>query len=145
MNPLGRFSPGNLVALASDRAKRCAVIGIQPGEHDKALLDHRHHALWQAANTAHREREQANIAYRKESLAGSHRARIALFQEQLAQTDDANIRRMRQVQLDTAENDFKQRIADLDAASARADILATPVVFGCIRIRQGKTPEVVLN
>lgn len=101
----------------------------------KDSLDRRHHALWQAETTAHRIREQANIAYRKESLAGSHRARLALLQEQLAQADNSKIRRMRQAQLDAAENDFARHAAELDAAAARADILATPVVFGTIRIR----------
>ena len=107
----------------------------------KDRLDRSHHALWQAAAAAHRQREQANIAYRKESLVGSHRARTALLQDQLAQSDNSKIRRMRQAQLDTAENDFKQRIADLDAASARADILATTVVFGRIHIRQKGSPQ----
>jgi superfamily II DNA or RNA helicase len=107
----------------------------------KDRLDHSHHALWQTAAAAHRQREQESIAYRKESLVGSHRARITQLQEQLAQSDNSKIRRMRQAQLDTAENDFKQRIANLDAASARADILATPVVFGRIHIRQKGSPQ----
>lgn len=110
----------------------------------KDRLDCRHHAIWQTAKNAHLQRESANITFRKESLVGSHRARTALLQDQLAQADNSNIRRMRQAQLDAAEADFTRRTAELDAA-ARADILATPVVFGRIHIRRDPTSEAKTN
>jgi len=102
----------------------------------KDRLDCRHHACWQVAKKAHLQRETEHITFRKESLASSHRARIALLQDQLSQADNDKIRRMRQAQLDAAEADFIRRAAELDAAAARADILATPVVFGNLHIRR---------
>ena len=60
---------------------------------------------------------------------------------QFVRADNSQTGRMRQAQLDIAETDFARRIADLDAASARADILTTPVVFGRIHVtRQAPNP-----
>jgi len=63
------------------------------------------------------------------------------YTSQFVRADNSKNGRMRQTQLDIAETDFARRIADLDAASAHADILTTPVVFGQIHItRQAPNP-----
>ena len=102
-----------------------------------AELDTQHQALWNEAGMIHRQKIKELAAYRRESLTASHRARIALLDEQLNQATNENIRRMRQSQIDTAEADYARRIQDLDIAAERADIQAESVAYGVLSIKSG--------
>lgn len=95
-------------------------------------LDAQHYRLWSEARAKHRQRTQELAEYRRESLATSHRARIALLEEQLKQAGNEKIQRMRQSQIAAAEADYVRRIKDLDIASKRADIVTKPVAYGVL-------------
>ena len=97
-------------------------------------LDAQHHKLWSEARAQHQQHTQELVVYRKESLSTSHRARLALLQDQLEQASNENIQRMRRSQIETAEADYERRIQDLDRAMERADILAEPVAYGVLSI-----------
>ncbi|HDH11305.1 MAG TPA: hypothetical protein ENG83_03730 [Nitrospirae bacterium] len=56
----------------------------------------RHYKLWSEACEKHQRRTRELAQYRRESLTTSHRARIALLEEQLGQASNDKIRRMRQ-------------------------------------------------
>jgi len=101
-------------------------------------LDAEHYRLWSEARAKHRRRTRELAEYRRESLTTSHRARVALLHEQLNQTADEKIRRMRQSQIDAAEADYARRIQDLDIAMERADIIAEPVAYGIIHVERGE-------
>ena len=98
-------------------------------------LDAQHYKLWSKAREKHQRRTQELAQYRRESLTTSHKARIALLKDQLGQTTDEKIRRMRQSQIDTAEADYARRIQELDIAMERADITAQPVAYGVLQIK----------
>lgn len=100
-------------------------------------LDVHHYKLWSEAREKHKRRTREMAQYRRESLTTSHRARIALLQDQLAQATDEKIRRMRQSQIDTAEADYARRLQELDIAMERTDITAQPVAYGVIHILEG--------
>jgi hypothetical protein len=100
-------------------------------------LDAQHYKLWSDARAKHRRRTQELAEYRRESLAMSHRARIALLEEQLNQADNEKIQRMRQSQIATAEADYARRIQDLDIGMERADVTAGPVAYGVIYVERG--------
>jgi len=100
-------------------------------------LDAQHHKLWSEARAKHRQRTQELAEYRRESLSTSHRARIALLEEQLKQAGNEKIQKMRQSQIATAEADYTRRIQDLDIAMERADVTAGPVAYGIIEISAG--------
>ena len=100
-------------------------------------LDAEHHKLWSEARAKHRLRTQELAAYRRESLATSHRARIALLEEQLKQATNEKIQKMRQSQIAAAEADYARRIQDLDIAMERADVTAQTVAYGVIHIDGG--------
>ena len=97
-------------------------------------LDAHHYKLWSEARAKHRQENQELAAYRRESLSTSHKARIALLEEQLEQATDENIQRMRQSQIAAAEADFKRRTQELDSAMERADVIAEPVAYGILNI-----------
>ena len=101
-------------------------------------LDVQHYSLWNDARTRHRQKTQELVEYRRESLSTSHRARIALLEEQLNQATNEKIQKMRWSQIAAAEADYARRIQELDIALERADILAGPVAYGVIRINSGR-------
>ena len=95
-------------------------------------LDIRHHELWVEAREKHRQQTQELAKYRLESLMTSHKARIALLQEQFKQTENEKIQKMRQSQIATAEADYARHVQDLNIAIERADITAEPVAYGVL-------------
>jgi superfamily II DNA or RNA helicase len=97
-------------------------------------LDAQHYKLWSEARAKHRQRTQELAEYRRESLSTSHRARIALLEEQLKQASNEKIQKMRQSQITTAEADYARRIQNLDIAMERADVTAEPVAYGLIQV-----------
>ena len=97
-------------------------------------LDAQHHALWSEARAQHQQQTQELAAYQRESLSTSHRARIGLLEEQLAQASNENIQKMRRSQIATAQADYERRVQELDSATERADIITEPVAYGVLRI-----------
>lgn len=97
-------------------------------------LDAQHYGLWKDAKINHRQKTQELAEYRRESLSTSHRARIALLEEQLSQATNEKIRKMRRSQIAAAEADYARRIQELDIAMEKADIVACPVAYGVIRV-----------
>jgi superfamily II DNA or RNA helicase len=95
-------------------------------------LDAQHYKLWSEARAKHQQRTQELAEYRRESLATSHRARIALLEEHLKQASNEKIQKMRQSQIAAAEADYARRIQDLDIAMERADVTSGPVAYGVL-------------
>ena len=76
------------------------------------------------------------VGHRLLSLKASHRAREKILRELLAQAVHEKIRRMRESQLESAQQDYKETVNRLRASAEEADILASVVVHGTIRIRR---------
>jgi len=100
-------------------------------------LDAQHYSLWNDARNRHRQKTRELAEYRRESLSTSHRARIALLEEQLGQATDEKIRIMRRSQIAAAEADYARRMQELDIAMERADIVAGTVAYGVIHVSGG--------
>jgi hypothetical protein len=100
-------------------------------------LDAEHHHLWTQQRKEHQEQTKKLALYRAESLNTSHRARLALLNEQLRKTSEGNIQRMRRAQIDKAEGDYQRRKQGLEKLAQSADITAQPVAFGLL-IVEGK-------
>jgi hypothetical protein len=95
-------------------------------------LDSWHYEIWQARRERH-QAETADIArFRRDSLETSHRARLAMLQEQLARAGDGRIRRMRSAQVARAEAEHAQAMGELAKAQQRADILFRRVAVGVL-------------
>ena len=101
-------------------------------------LDGQHYNLWSEARVKHRQRTQELAKFRRESLTTSHRARIALLEEQLRQAGNEKIQKMRQSQISAAEADYARRIQDLDIAIERADVIADPVAYGILIVEDSE-------
>ncbi len=101
-------------------------------------LEEQHHRLWSAARAEHWQRTEELAAYRRESLATSHQARLELLHEQLKKASNERIQRMRRSQIGRAEADYNRHIEDLDRDSEKVDIVAEPVAYGILDIEEIK-------
>ena len=102
-------------------------------------LDAEHYNIWNDAREKHRQHTRELVEFRRESLSTSHRARMALLMEQLAEASNEKIKKMRCSQIATAEADYARRLQDLDIAAERADILAETVAYGVINVIGGES------
>ena len=125
----------HLPSLLGKAKEAIAEPSCSPNAAEWDDLDNQHYKHWNEAREEHRYRTKELAKFRRESLTTSHRARIALLQEQLVQADNEKIRRMRQSQILTAEADYARRIQDLEIAMERADITAVPVAYGVLTIK----------
>ena len=73
-------------------------------------LDAAHYEGWAEARSEHKNQNQRIVDYRRESLATSHRARVATLEDRLANATNDKILRMRQAQLNNAEVDFQRHV-----------------------------------
>ena len=109
-----------------------SVLGIM----DKDLLDQKHYKEWIKAREAHTEKSKANAEYKRESLSTSYKAQISLLETQLKSTDDEKIQRMRQAQINSAKLDYEKRLRKLELDMQKADIEASPIAYGIIRVEE---------
>ena len=123
---------GHLLEKAEDSSDDMQAAHGSPGLDE---MDTQHHELWSEAREKHQQRTQELAAYRRESLSTSHRARIALLEEQLKQASDEKLQRMRRSQIEAAEADYTRRIQDLDSAMERADVVAELVAYGTLVLK----------
>lgn len=100
-------------------------------------LDAQHYSFWNDARAKHRVQTQELVAFRRESLAASHRARLALLEEQLEKAEDERLQRMRRSQIAAAKADYARREEELETASMRVDITAEAVAYGVLNISGG--------
>jgi hypothetical protein len=107
-----------------------------PDLHTFDALDGWHHEMW-SERLARHVRETADIArFRRDSLAASHSARMDTLREQLSQSREGRIQRMRQGQIARAEADHQLALADLEQSEARADILLRRVAAGVLVLEE---------
>jgi len=107
---------------------------ILPADDAFENLDKFHHELWQKEKTAHDIKTKEICSFRRESLETSHRGRVNIISDQIANATNDKIRRMKQAQLNNTQADFGRKIEELKKAETVSDIYARPVVFGVIKV-----------
>ncbi|MDE0478108.1 MAG: helicase-related protein [Gammaproteobacteria bacterium] len=108
--------------------------GNQPDEDEMNQLDTHHHREWRSACADHIANNREALEHRRHSLEISHRARCKLLEDQISGAINYKIRRMRQSELVRANYEYESRVAELERLSESADIHATMVVKGMLRI-----------
>ena len=97
-------------------------------------LDERHHAMWSSALADHIAENRLLVEHRTQSLSASHRARLAVLEEQSARAVNEKIRIMKLCEIARAQSDFDGRMETLKAQAAASDIHASPVLIGYINV-----------
>jgi ATP-dependent helicase HepA len=134
-----------LQTVARDPAVGAAVLRFLASGHCEPLgpeclptqevfdeLEGSHYAQWNSAREEFREATRQTARFRRESLRLSHEAMIAAFREKHAKVPNPSIRRMLLSQIAKHESGFERRLAEIDSAEARAEILFDQVALGVV-------------
>lgn len=121
---------GNLLVAAEDAA--CPSTQTAVGD-----LDDLHYVAWTDARSAHIDRARAHVESQLASLTTTYHARVELLEEQVANAPHENIRRMRESELRSVEDDFATRSRRLGATIARSDVTTTLLCSGVVEVVDG--------
>ena len=125
---------GALMALLERATDELVGTGLDKATMDK--LDRRHHRRWRSACANHIEENRGFVRHRMQSLSTSHRARCRLLEDQIKNATNDKICRMRQSELARANHDYKSQMVELEKLAEQADVHATLLVQGSLRIEK---------
>ena len=142
---VGIRSDDRLVVVTSDPKLEDAMMSLLEKANDEAAgteleevamgrLDGQHYTKWRSARANHIEENMELVRYRQQSLSTSHNARHKLLEDQIRSATNDRIRRMKEGELARANYNYQERVAELESLAVRADIHATLVVQGTLRI-----------
>ena len=115
-----------------------ATDSIEPAEVNAAGdLDDRHYLTWTDARAAHIDRARVHVESQLASLNTTHHARVDQLEDQIATASHENIRRMRESELRSVEDDFSARNQKLEATVARSDVTTTLLCSGIVEVLSG--------
>lgn len=100
----------------------------------KSDLDDRVYELWADARATHIEKTDAHVKNQIASLTTTHLARVQLLEDQISRASHDNIRRMRESELRSAEEEFDARMSRLRESALRADITTMLLCTGLIEV-----------
>ena len=100
-------------------------------------LDERHYLEWTDARASHIDRARSHVESQLASLTTTHHARVELLEDQIATASHDNIRRMRESELRSVEDDYSTRSKQLEATIARSDLTTTLLCAGIVEVVDG--------
>ncbi len=140
-NYLGARDDFEVLALCPDPSLaeqlQTLLVDARDTERDAAPgtnLDDEHFTQWAASRATHIERMRVHVASQLASLTTTHQARTRLLEEQIVKASHANIRRMRESELRSLEDDFDNRRGRLEASVERCDITTALLCSGVIEV-----------
>ena len=97
-------------------------------------LDKRHHALWREAVEQHKQDTRYKVSHKLGILESHHRERLATLERSWGHVTDERIQTMYRAQRASAETDYQERSAELDAALNSADIFVSTLAYGVLHV-----------
>lgn len=97
-------------------------------------LDEHHYEAWLDARASHIDQTRSHVESQLASLVATHHARVMLLEDQIATASHENIRRMRESELRTLEDDFEARTKRLRQTIERTDITSTLLCAGTVEV-----------
>ncbi len=116
--------------------KPCAGSPADVSAEDKDLIERQHYCLWSDARAQHSEQTRRLADFRLASLQTSHKARMAMLDNQLASAANDRIRIMRTAQKTKAHTDYDRHRREIEEAAVKADITAEPIAWGVVRVKR---------
>jgi len=113
------------------------VDGKVDGVYDWSMLEDMHVQMWLTERDAHKREVNSTTTFKLESLANTHRNRIRTLEQQIRDALDGNYKRMRQSELETAQEQYDQKVAAIKETADRAEIYSTLLVNGVISVMEG--------
>jgi ATP-dependent helicase HepA len=105
--------------------------------HAAAELDDQHYQDWTDARATHIDRTRDHVESQLASLSTTHNARVQLLEDQIVTATHENIRRMRESELRSLEEDFATRSGRLETSIQRSDITTTLLCSGFVEVING--------
>ncbi|MBT8162557.1 DEAD/DEAH box helicase family protein [Arthrobacter sp. GN70] len=126
-NPTLSEEMGRLLVDATDSA--------EPTEWPNASeVDERHYMAWADSRAAHIDRTRGHVESQLASLSTTHHARVQLLEDQIGNASHENIRRMRESELRSLEDDFETRSKKLEMSIQRSDVTAALLCSGIVEV-----------
>ncbi|MBO0907791.1 DEAD/DEAH box helicase [Arthrobacter sunyaminii] len=105
--------------------------------HAAGEVDERHYMAWTDSRTAHIDRTRGHVENQLASLTTTHHARVQLLEDQIGKASHENIRRMRESELRSLEDDYGTRIKKLKMTIQRSDVTTTLLCSGIVEVVGG--------
>ncbi|MBT9159838.1 MAG: RNA polymerase-associated protein RapA [Dehalococcoidia bacterium] len=121
-----------ILGLLESAAEAQESSDVSPDEEKR--LEAKHYRVWLSSRGEHIESATRAADAKLASLNASHRARVALLEEQRDQATDARIRRMKDGQLESANRDYERRRSELESVAGKAEIVAEAAVLGVLYV-----------
>lgn len=140
---LGARDDFEVVVTSDDEEFSAELAGLLAGAGDSTAasklatadgLDDRHYLEWTDARASHIDRARSHVESQLASLRTTHHARVELLEDQIAGASHENIRRMRESELRSVEDDFSTRSQRLEATIARSDVTTTLLCSGVVEV-----------
>lgn len=105
--------------------------------HAAADLEERHYQAWTDSRAMHLDRTREHIENQLASLTTTHLARVQLLEDQIGKASHDNIRRMRESELRSLEDDFQTRSKKLEIGIQRSDVTTSLLCSGIVEVVSG--------
>lgn len=99
------------------------------------ILEEQHIALWQAEKQAHIESTRQMANFKLESLKNNFRNRKIVLERKIAEAIDERIAVMHRSELESATQRYQQKVSEIEAKLAKADIHTTLIANGVITVK----------
>ena len=110
-----------------------AKIGKDTWEH----LESKHIQLWQKEKETYIINVRNTANYKLESISSNYRNRKRTLEQKIRDNFDERIRRMYMSELNTATENYQNKVSEINDRTSRADIHTSLVANGMIEIRKG--------
>ena len=103
--------------------------------YDWSALENKQVKLWTNARLLHRQDTSVISKYKIESISSNMRNKIRSLEQQINDTSDDSLSRMKTSELETARETFQKKLSEINTASERADIFSTLLANGIIIVK----------
>lgn len=98
-------------------------------------LEEHHVQMWQAEKAQHTESTRQVARYKLESIKNNYRNRKLVLERKIAEAGDERIATMHRSELENATQRYQQKVSEIEAKIAKADIHTTLIANGVITVK----------
>lgn len=105
---------------------------------DWTKLENRHVQLWMQARGEHKKEAGTTLTFKAESLANTQRNIVRMLDQQINDTANEGIRRMKESTLENKKDEYRRKLEKIRQVAASADVFSTLLVNGVVTVVEEK-------